>query len=330
MADLEGAVGAVLPLTGRYAVQGAQARAGLELWAARARRQLVLEDDRSRPAEAARLHAELVAHGCRFVLGPYGSDSTRAVVRACAGGVVWNHGAAADDVQRLPGVVSLPSPASRYLVALGRAVAGLRPGSTVALVSAAGGFARAATEGLEQEATSLGLTVAGRFSLTDPVEAIASVAPGAVLACGPVEQEIPLLRALLPLLPETVLGGVSPGLLAFPRLFGGDPEGLLAPVQWHPDLGRMPALGPGSAEVGAAAGGAIDYVGAQAYAAALIAERCLELDPADPLAAARRLTTTTFFGGFELDPASGLQVGHRLSVVRWRRGRQELLVPEAA
>jgi hypothetical protein len=70
------------------------------------------------------------------VLGPYGSDSARAVTAARSGAVVWNHGAAADDVQRLPGVVSVPSPASRCLVALGRAVAALRPAATIALVTA--------------------------------------------------------------------------------------------------------------------------------------------------------------------------------------------------
>jgi len=47
------------------------------------------------------------------------------------------------------------------------------------------------------------------------------------------------------------------------------------------------------------------------------------------IAAARDLRTTTFFGAFELD-ASGLQVGHCLSVVRWRSGRRELLLSEAA
>ena len=41
------------------------------------------------------------------MLGPYGSDSARAVAAARRGAVVWNHGAAADDVQRLPGVVSV-------------------------------------------------------------------------------------------------------------------------------------------------------------------------------------------------------------------------------
>jgi len=70
-------VGALVPATGRYAVQGAQVRAGLELWASRAGTRLVVEDDRSQPSRAARLHAELVERGCQFVLGPYGSDSVR-------------------------------------------------------------------------------------------------------------------------------------------------------------------------------------------------------------------------------------------------------------
>src|SRR5438445_471012 len=92
-----------------------------------------------------------------------------------------------------------------------------------------------------------------------------------------------------------LLGGVSPGLAAFPTVLGGDPEGLLAPVQWHADLPGAPQLGPSSAELAAEARasglGELDYVAAQAHAAALVAAHCLELDPDDPLAAARRLRT---------------------------------------
>ena len=79
-----------------------------------------------------------------------------------------------------------------------------------------------------------------------------------------------------------------------------------------------------------ARGAELDYVGAQAYAAALIAAHCLELAPDDPRAAARMLRTTTFYGAFELDPATGIQQGHRLCVVRWRGGRRELLLADAA
>jgi hypothetical protein len=89
-----------------------QLRAGLELWAARRGARLLIEDDRSSPRRAIEVHARLLARGCAFVLGPYGGDCTRAVARAADGAAVWNHGAAADDVQRLHGVVSVCSPAS--------------------------------------------------------------------------------------------------------------------------------------------------------------------------------------------------------------------------
>jgi hypothetical protein len=74
----------------------------------------------------------------------------------------------------------------------------------------------------------------------------------------------------------------------------------------------------------------LDYVGAQAYDAALIAAHCHELAPDDPRAAACMLRTSTFYGAFELDPATGIQHGHRLCVVRWHRGRQEPVLTDAA
>jgi hypothetical protein len=302
-------VGAPVPLTGRYSVQGAQVRAGLELWARHTGARLVLLDDGSDPQQAVRMHERLVARGCRFVLGPYASDSTRAVARVGAGRVVWNHGAAADDVQRLPGAVSLSSPASGHLVALGRGVAGLRPGARVAIATAVGRFADFAAEGLKENAAALGIGLVDDIDQAD-----------ALLACGPLDWELDLFRRIGTR--RFLLGGVSPALAAFPRLLERDPEGLLAPVQWHPDLRVEPELGPARVEL-------TDYLAAQAYAACLIAERCLALEPAAPLIAARRLRTTTFFGGFELG-TDGLQIGHRLSVVQWRGGRRELVVADAA
>ena len=103
-------------------------------------------------------------------------------------------------------------------------------------------------------------------------------------------------------------------------------------MQWHPETRTSPEAGQARRSwwlTPARALGELDHVAAQAYAAALIAGRCLELGPDDPLRAARRLRTTTFFGAFELDPGTGLQRGHRLSVVRWTQARQELLLAEA-
>lgn len=326
-------LGVALPLSGRYAAQGAQAHAGLVLWARWAGARLVVEDDESRPERAASLYQELAGR-CELVLGPYGSDSVRAVAHAKSASPVWNHGGAADDVQQLPGVASVPSPSSRYLVALARAVAFLRPGCSVTLATAPGAFARFAREGLERERAGLGLHVTGVFPLSDPADRIAAAKPGAVLLCGPVEQEVPLFRSLRSALPNALLGGVSPGLRAFPALLGADPEGLLAPCQWHPEVPGTPELGPTSAEVLADAQAAgpdpLDYVAAQAFACALIAVHCRELSPDDPLSAALALRSSTFFGGFALDPETRLQRGHRLWVVRWRGLDQELVLPDAA
>ena len=63
-------VGASVPVSGRYALQGVQLRAGVELWAARAGARLLIEDDRSSPQRAVEVHARLVARGCALMLGP--------------------------------------------------------------------------------------------------------------------------------------------------------------------------------------------------------------------------------------------------------------------
>ena len=210
-------------------------RAGLELWARDSGRELVVLDDESDAQLAARVHHRLVEQGCDPVLGPYGSDTTRAVARARGGGVVWNHGAAADDVQQLPGVVSVATPASGYLVALAQTAAGLGA-ARLAVLTAPGPFAAAARKGLERAAASLGVELVADATGAD-----------CVLLCGPVEWEAERFRELDRR--GLLFGGVSPGLPDAPRAW---PDGTLAPVQWHPELG-----GPSGLE---------DYVAAQAYA----------------------------------------------------------------
>jgi hypothetical protein len=179
----------------------------------------------------------------------------------------------------------------------------LRPNAAVCLLTAPGQFAAWAREGVEAAAPGLGLCL-----VADP--AVADV----VLLCGPLGWELERIRRLRR--PGLVIGGVSPGIARFPHLLGDDPEGLMAAVQWHPDLPIQPRLGPAPVHLP-------DYLAAQAYAAALIADHCLQLAPDDPLTAAKQLQTITFFGGFQL-ASDGLQIGHQLAVIRWHNRRQEL------
>ena len=309
--------------------------AGLKLWAHRSGASLLLEESTDplspeSPSPLAGLSPSPLAGegrggGFEIVLGPYGSDSVRAIATAFPDRIVWNHGAAADDVQRLPNVISIPSPSSQYLVALARAVARLRPGGNVAVVIAKGRFAEYAWNGLVAAAAGIDLELAGRVSF----DGGPATRHDAILAIGPVHQELELFRRLVNVSPRPLLGGVSPGLAAFPEALGANPEGLLAPVQWHASAAASPELGPTSSEVlddaRSLALDPIDYVAAQAYAAALIADYCRKQDAIHPETAARKLRTSTFFGDFELDSMTGEQRGHEMTVIQWRNGRQELL-----
>lgn len=322
-----------MPLTGRYAVQGRQMRAGLELWAKRSSCALELVDDRSDPARAATVHEKLRRH-CEIVLGPYGSDSTRAVAEEAGGALVWNHGAAADDVQRMPGVVSLPTPASAYLVALGRAVAGERPAATVVVGRGRGRFCRQADEALLREASSLGLEIVASTGLDDVARVAAVEQPQAVLLCGPLQPEAAVLAQLEREAPGIVLGGVSPGVADFATVAGTELNRAFAPVQWHPDAVADTRLGPTItdllADASASHVGELDYVAVQAYAAALIADACAHEKPSNPRAAALQLRTRTVYGDFGVDPDTGLQRAHRLSVIRREHGRRLLHLANAA
>src|SRR5205823_1594954 len=148
----------------------------------------------------------------------------------------------------------------------------------------------------------------GLHLIADPAAA------DALLLCGPLAWEIRHIQRLHR--PGLLTGALSPGLASFPRLLGTDPEGILAPVQWHPDVPTEPHLGPKSVHLPG-------YLAAQAYAAALIADHCHHLAPDDPLKAAQQLQTVTFFGGFKL-ASDGLQAGHQLAVIRWTNRHREL------
>ena len=135
----------------------------------------------------------------------------------------------------------------------------------------------------------LGLRLAA-FSLRDPPAAIAAARPDAVLACRPHGREVAALPRPGRSPPGWAPGrGVArPGRLS--ELLGGDPEGFIAPVQWHP--GSAPrGLGPARRRCWPTprrpATTAARLRRRPGPAMALVATRCLGLRPRDPLWAAR-------------------------------------------
>lgn len=342
---------APLSLTGRYAAQGRLAAAGLArvvedirslggvlVGEERREPRLLILDDRSTRAGVTET---LDAMGqTDLLIGPYGSDlvAEAAGWAASRGRVLWNHGGNADDVQRLPGLVSIGSPASTYLGAVLEALTEHLPGARVMVAAGRGGFGRSAARGAREAAERLGVRVVGMVAHREVPEA-----PDAdiLLGAGSFADDLALVPRLQVRPPA--VAAVAAGMSAFGAELGRLADGVLAPSQWEERVRFRVDVGPRPAEVvrslraavvgtlGAGVGsGHVDYPAAQAYAAGLIAMRCVEeaggLEDGALAEAARRLRCTTFFGRFELGE-DGRQVGHEVLVVQWQEGMKAVVWP---
>ena len=158
--------------------------------------------------------------------------------------------------------------------------------------------------------------------------------PDLVVSVGTFEDDLAVARERATLPERTVLALVAAGLAAFGDELGALAEGIIGPSQWEPAAGDTPLLGPDSDSFIGAFEEAFrrppEYPAAQAFAIGLILMECRRrcggsLDDAALLDAARALETTTFYGGFRLDPWTGRQVGHGIRLVRWQDGRKRLV-----
>jgi branched-chain amino acid transport system substrate-binding protein len=319
----------VTPVSGPLAVYGRAGASALAMWTEwhNARFSpgidLTVFDAQPDPVAALTRSEEMMPD---LLFGPYGSGPTAAVARATSR-VVWNHGGA-----RVPpagNVVTVLAPAETYFHGAVRAVseagAGVR---TVAVLSSDTGFSHAVALGAVREANRLGLgTTAG--SLQADVHNA-----DMLLVAGPFADEIAAARRLLPG-HWRAAGLVAAGVEEILAELGTAREGLLGPAQWLAEAAPNPDEGPPAAEFVTAyrrrTGGDPPYPAAQAFAAGVIAARCLReagtSDDAAMMEAACELQFTTMFGRFRLDPRSRRQVGHHVLTVQWQDGARRVIWP---
>ncbi len=347
-------VGASLSLSGRFQRQGEQARDGLRLWADYARDtrdgprpRLIVLDDRSR-ASLAQEHARRLLGEERvdILVGPYSSGLVLAVapIAAAAGAALWNHGGTSDVIfqQGWRHVVSVASPASDYLRGLPGWIRRRAPrASRVRILHAgsgtfAGQLARGAAEGARAAGFAEILVMAFESPLRDAgavVRAAVELEPDLLVSVGAFQDDVAIARERAALPAKTVLALVGAGLAAFGDEVGGLAEGIVGPSQWEPADDEAPQSGPTAGWFVDAFERAVhrmpEYPAAQAFAVGLILGECHRragsLASAALVDAARALETTTFFGGFRLDPSTGRQVGHRVRLVQWRGGRKRVI-----
>ena len=324
--------------------------------------ELIHYDDGSL-AEGARQATERLIREDRvdLLFGPYSSGLARAAadVAAECGQVLWNQGGAAEEIyQPVRRVVGILSGAREYLAALPELVkAGDESAGTFGIVRCSvGAFPRQVSEGLEGAAVGLGFNKV--LHLEFPPErsefdglAAESVRanPDLLLVVGRIRHDLAMAQALAsrwrregrrPKATAVVAAGID----RFRAELGDDAEGFIGPSQWEPPSGesegRLPCpyygptyYGPTAAQVMASlgrvaadAGLAVDYPMAQAYAAGLVAQRCLQEagtpDQGLLWEAAGRLDFHTFFGRFRIDPMTGRQVGRSSYIIQWQRGAQ--------
>jgi branched-chain amino acid transport system substrate-binding protein len=346
-------LGAPLSLTGRYALMGRLAAAGLwqvvgdvrglggiRVGAESLVPDLAVVDDESTREGVRRAMDDLADADVLF--GPYGSDLVEeaAGIAAERGRVLWNHGGSADQVQRLPGVVSVLSPAGAYAGPILEALADLVPGARLLIAAGSGQFARSVADGARRAAERLGMKVVGTVPHAD-VSDDPTRQVDVLLAAGTFADDLELLRRLRG--QPSALAAVGAGIGRFGAELGSRAEGVVAPSQWEEGVRFRADVGPRGADVirslraavmarlrAEGTGGHVDYLTAQAYAAGQVALRCVEQAGTTRDAAvervAREFRCTTFFGRFGLGE-DGRQQDHQMLAVQWQDGVKRVVAP---
>jgi branched-chain amino acid transport system substrate-binding protein len=221
------------------------------------------------------------------------------------------------------------APAATYFHGAVRAVRQADPAArTVCVLGSDTGFGRAVADGAAGESSRLGLRVTRGGLPADVQDA------DMLLVAGRFADEVAAAWRFLPGRWRAA-GFVAAGVAEVLADLGARREGLLGPAQWVAEAAPTPEVGPSAAEFVAAyrrrTGGDPPYPAAQAFAAGVIATRCLREagTAADTalLAAARGLDCTTMFGRFRLDPHTHQQVGHRVLTVQWQDGMRRVVWP---
>ena len=349
-------VGIPISLSGQFQAQGRQALAGILAWARDANADTpnsfsVVHYDDASDASTVREATErlIVDDRVDILVGPYSSVLTTAAAQVAEvhRKLLWNQGGASDDVYRqgYRWTVGILTPASRYLTGLLPLVRQADPSaSAIALVRASTGeFPKAVCSGVAETAEALGFRivfdaefVASTVDFTDVLERLRAAQPDVVVMVGRVRNDLALARLLAE--SEVNAGAVvavAAGIQAFHDDLGNLVDKFVGPSQWEPEAYEQPDFGPTAGQVVASlrrdGHQTVDYPMAQAYAAGVVVQRCLEeAGSADGQAlrdAAARLRFSTFYGDFEIDAETGRQTGRETLLVQWQEGQKVIVWP---
>lgn len=333
----------VTPLTGPLELYGKTCATALTLWTKKAANlpapwtevELDVQDTGDNLHEALRTTLEKRPD---VLFGPYGSGPMLTMARSCSR-LIWNHGGASSRLARptFPQVVNVLSPASTYFAGVLQAIHSSDPTArAVSLFHSTTGFGRDVATGAQREAALLQMTMqAVSFEPSQVLESVGTVPDGDILLVAGNFADESTVAPLLLSRKWRFIAFVGAGVEEVLASLGELREGLLGPAQWVAHTSTRPDEGPDVewfvTRYREEEGGDPPYAAAQAFAAGILYARCLretgETHDESIQAAAQRLVCQTLFGKFQLDPLSGLQMGHQVVIVQWQQGQRRAVWP---
>jgi branched-chain amino acid transport system substrate-binding protein len=360
-------IGASASRTGTFALLGQNQLRGYELCVKHANERggvlgrriaLVVEDDGSEPAAAARIYEKLIARDrVDAVLGPYSSPITEAVAD-----VTERHrmpllapAAAATSIFRKGRkfVFMVLSPAEAYLEGLVDMAArrGLR---TMAVVHEDTLFPAAIARGTVELATRRGLRIVAveRYArhttdFSGLLERIRAAGPDVLGAATYFDDAVAITRQLEGSAVNPRMFGVTVGgdLPRFYEVLGRRAEFVYGATQWEPELAALVRAGevipvarryPGVREFVEAhgrefPGAELSYHTAQGYGGCQVlleaVRRAGAVDGERVRTTILGLSVHTVFGAFRVD-RDGVQVGHTMLTFQWQDGKKVIVWPD--
>jgi branched-chain amino acid transport system substrate-binding protein len=345
-------IGASLSLTGAYAKPGLYGREGYALCQKQINEgagvlgrpvELVIYDDRSDPQTGVRLYEKLITEDrVELVMGPYSSAITEAVANVTekyrklmlaplgSAGSIWEKG------RRY--VIMMVSPAEAYLEGLIEMAArnGLK---SIALIYEDTLFPKTSVKGAIAIARKRGLEVVlqeaypkAQTDFAALLTKIKAARPDVLAAATYFDDVVAITRQMKELDVNVRMFGTTVGgdLPEFYKALDRTAEYVYGASQWEPGLaypGAREFAGTYEAEFGRPP----SYHAAAAYAACMLMVEAIgktgSLEPDRLRDYLLKLSTTTVFGGFDVDER-GYQLGHRMVTIQWQEGRQVIVWPD--
>ncbi len=359
-------IGASLAQTGAYAAPGQNQLRGYRLCVKYTnakggvlgrKLELIVEDDQSQPATAARIYEKLITQDkVDAILGPYASPITEAVADVNEKHrmpMVATQGAATSTYRKgRKFVFMVPSAAEVYLEGV-IDVAARRGLKTVAIVSEDTLFAQAVAQGTGDQAKKKGLEVVfaqaypkGTTDFAAILTRVRAANPDVLAAATYFDDAVAITRQSkqLDVNPKMFAVTVGGDLLKFYEVLGRNAEFVYGAAQWEPELVMLRAGGlipiarqyPGAREFfesykkefpGAdfsyhSAGG---YGGCQILVEAI--RRAGSLDGEKIRDAILKMDFNTVYGGFKVN-ADGFQIAHKMVTFQWQDGKKVIVWPD--